>query len=319
MVGIYKIENIINKKCYYGSSKNIEKRWSCHKNDLNKNKHDNSYLQRAWNKYGKENFIFEIVELCSKDCDDIKLKEIEQKYLDLKPKYNIAIKANGGDNITNNPNREKIIENIKHACKKAMNNLSTEDKKIKFSRPMEKNGNWKDGSSYVYCKCGKRIGYGNQYCQKCRPRTGKNNPFYGKSHTDEYKKKASDRQVGKYNGEQNKPIIIDDVEYRSAGVASKILKIPMVTIRWRILSKNPKYKTYHYKGEDKICYTKEEQHERISKHLIGRKTTNNKPFIIDDVKYETLNEASGKLKIHPMTIKGRLKSINKKFNNYKYI
>ena len=53
--------------------------------------------------------------------------------------------------------------------------------------------------------------------------------------------------TGVYNGKQNIPIIIDDIEYRSAGEASKILNIPMVTIRWRVLSKNKKFNNYQIK------------------------------------------------------------------------
>ena len=56
--GIYVIENLLDKKKYIGSAKNIDKRWYQHKYTLNKNMHDNSYLQNAWNKYGKNNFIF---------------------------------------------------------------------------------------------------------------------------------------------------------------------------------------------------------------------------------------------------------------------
>jgi len=46
----------------------------------------------------------------------------------------------------------------------------------------EKNSNWRGGKSFIYCSCGKKIGYGRTYCQKCLPRTGENNPFYGKKH-----------------------------------------------------------------------------------------------------------------------------------------
>ena len=52
MIGIYRIKNLVNEKCYYGSSKNIEKRWKTHLNQLRNKKHINSILQRAWNKYG---------------------------------------------------------------------------------------------------------------------------------------------------------------------------------------------------------------------------------------------------------------------------
>jgi hypothetical protein len=79
-------------------------------------------------------------------------------------------------------------------------------------------------------------------------KSGTNNPFYGKTHTDKTKNKLSEKRTGTYNGEQNIPIIIDNIEYRSAGEASKILNIPMVTIRWRIKSKNKRFENYKYKN-----------------------------------------------------------------------
>jgi group I intron endonuclease len=88
MIGIYRILNKINGNCYYGSSNNVEKRWLRHKNELNKGKHINIILQRAWDKYGDDNFIFELVE----SCDETLLLEVEQKYLDLKPKYILVLK-----------------------------------------------------------------------------------------------------------------------------------------------------------------------------------------------------------------------------------
>jgi group I intron endonuclease len=77
-VGIYKIRNKLNGKFYIGSSVDISRRFSHHQLDLSKNKHDNPHLQNAWNKYGGENFEFEIVRLCSK----INLLSEEQKDLD---------------------------------------------------------------------------------------------------------------------------------------------------------------------------------------------------------------------------------------------
>jgi len=64
--GIYLITNLINNKVYIGSSVRIQRRWIEHRFDLKHQKHQNRHLQRAWNKYGKENFAFEIIELCDK-------------------------------------------------------------------------------------------------------------------------------------------------------------------------------------------------------------------------------------------------------------
>ena len=53
--GIYCIENIINNKKYIGQSKHINERWLKHISELNHGYHHNDYLQKSWNKYGKDN------------------------------------------------------------------------------------------------------------------------------------------------------------------------------------------------------------------------------------------------------------------------
>lgn len=110
--GIYKITNKHNGKFYIGSSKQIERRWWEHQNDLNKNKHVNHKLQTAWNHYGSNEFEFTIIE----DVEDSQLLIREQFYLDVfKPHlvgYNISDKVSGGDNFTNNPNKDEILKRI---------------------------------------------------------------------------------------------------------------------------------------------------------------------------------------------------------------
>jgi len=238
MIGIYRIRNLKTEDCYYGSSKEIEKRWERHLRGLRKNSHENIILQRAWNKYGEESFIFEVIH----ECDKEKLLENEQVYLNTK--YNIGIKSSGGDNISKNPNREKIIDKIKKSIIERYKIMSDDEKIKKFSIPKEKNPNWKGGKTY--CECGNKKAYNAKTCGECRDRSGKNNPFYNKSHSEETKQKLSKKLQGKYVGDQNKPISINGIEYRSAGEASKNLNIPMVTIRWRVLSKNLKFKEYKY-------------------------------------------------------------------------
>lgn len=83
--GIYRITNTINNKCYIGSSKNIQRRFYAHLSDFNK---DNSHciiLKRAVQKYGQENFEFEILAKCPEQY----LIKLEQWFIDnLKPEYN---------------------------------------------------------------------------------------------------------------------------------------------------------------------------------------------------------------------------------------
>lgn len=87
MSGIYKITCLGNNKCYIGSSLDVKTRISIHKYSLRYNRHQNKYLQRAWNKYGEDNFTFEIIEYL-----DIGLQEREKELI---LQYNSLSTADG--------------------------------------------------------------------------------------------------------------------------------------------------------------------------------------------------------------------------------
>ena len=63
---IYKITNTKNNKVYIGKTekKDPKRRWRDHVLALKQNKHHNLHLQNAWNKYGEESFIHEIITKC---------------------------------------------------------------------------------------------------------------------------------------------------------------------------------------------------------------------------------------------------------------
>ena len=82
--GIYMILNTYNNKCYIGSTKNFSKRKYEHFNTLSKNKHHSSHLQKAYNKYGREKFVFVVLEECEVD----KLIEREIFWIKLKNSIN---------------------------------------------------------------------------------------------------------------------------------------------------------------------------------------------------------------------------------------
>jgi group I intron endonuclease len=80
--GIYKILNLVNNKIYIGCATNIQLRWYRHRTDANNQRHHSPTFQRAWNKYGKENFTISVLEYVGLE----KLEEREQFYLnELKP------------------------------------------------------------------------------------------------------------------------------------------------------------------------------------------------------------------------------------------
>ncbi len=65
MTGIYSITNLFNNKIYIGWTSNFNNRKSKHFYELLNNIHKNQHLQKAFNKYGIENFKFEILEICA--------------------------------------------------------------------------------------------------------------------------------------------------------------------------------------------------------------------------------------------------------------
>jgi len=87
--GIYRFNNLINKKSYIGSSINLSKRFNVYfskKAMFNKLKISKSIIYKALLKYNHDNFNLEIIEYCEENI----LIEREQYYLDnFQPKYNI--------------------------------------------------------------------------------------------------------------------------------------------------------------------------------------------------------------------------------------
>jgi len=85
--GIYKIVIKSSGYIYIGSSVNLQRRRSEHFSDLRLKKHPNRFLQRCFNKYGKDALTFTIIELCTSS----ETIQREQYYIDtLNPKLNMC-------------------------------------------------------------------------------------------------------------------------------------------------------------------------------------------------------------------------------------
>lgn len=130
IVGVYSIRNEHNDKRYIGCSINIEKRWKSHKYMLKNNKHENSHLQGAYNKYGEDAFEYSILECC----DMSVLKDREEywiAYYDSKNNgYNMC---DGGGKLTN-PTTD--------VCKKISQNLTGDKNGMYGVKLFGKDNSW---------------------------------------------------------------------------------------------------------------------------------------------------------------------------------
>lgn len=138
---IYKITNNIDGKFYIGSTNNLIKRYYTHIHDIRSNKNTCVKLIRAVNKYGEDNFKFEIVCECPTD----KILQTEQQYIDtLEPHYNIAKIA--GSNI--GIKRTEEVKRKKSVSQKE--NWKDESYRTKHLENLSKN--WKTGSNHKMAK-----------------------------------------------------------------------------------------------------------------------------------------------------------------------
>lgn len=81
---IYKITNTLNDKIYIGQTiKTVQKRFTQHKNNSNKEYFSQIVLYKAFNKYGIENFICEEIEEIPND----KLDEREKYWIEYYDSY----------------------------------------------------------------------------------------------------------------------------------------------------------------------------------------------------------------------------------------
>lgn len=165
--GIYCIENLINGKKYIGQSVNMQHRWYRHKHELNNNIHYNDYLQKAWNKYGEDNFIFYTLELC----DVSELDDRETYYIDF---YESTNRANGYNLKTGGQCGSTYSDEI---CLKISEALKGHEVSLESREKIRKNH---------------------------ADVRGENNGMYGKHHTEEARSKVSQANKGRISHRRNR-------------------------------------------------------------------------------------------------------------------
>jgi len=151
---IYKTINKINNRIYIGKRKT----W----NFISEDNYFGSgtLIKRAIKKYGVENFVKEIVEICN----ETNVNEREAYWInfynstDIKIGYNIAFGGDGGDLLTNHPDREHIVSK----------------------------------------RIGRKVTFSDEHKGKLsESKKGEKNPSYGKTYSDEERRKLSEKIKGR--------------------------------------------------------------------------------------------------------------------------
>ncbi len=188
--GIYAIQNMINGKTYVGKTQtNFGDRWDCHRSQLRGGYHDNPHLQRAWNKYGEENFRFIIVEVCPEGTTTEEINELEIKYIKIFKNYDEAYNISpGGDggmflgkhlpeetkrkigeknriHMTGRHASEKTKKKMAESQRKRWDNLSAKEKEKTVSRLRKANSGrkWDQKRREEYVKAQQTDPHGAKY------------------------------------------------------------------------------------------------------------------------------------------------------------
>lgn len=278
---IYKTTNLLNKKIYIGKDKKNNPKYLG----------SGILLINSIKKYGRENFKKEIIQECESleelnESETFWIFKLESYKREIG--YNIALGGEGGDTISNNPKKYEIGKRHSEKLKgkpsgmKGKNHSQETKEKLHLTSSGENNGMYQHIYTAETLEKQRNVKIGKKHTreqnknqserQKGKPTSLKgrknpkhsewmknNNPFKGKTHTDEtkekiriinskpkseeHKKKISQSLIGNIPGNIVK-VEIEGIIYESLSKASEKLNVNYSTLRNRIKSKNNKFVNY---------------------------------------------------------------------------
>lgn len=162
---VYVLTNVRTKLFYIGYTKNIDNRLKAHMSQLKSGTHSNVVFQKNFlpgDELRCTCFYYPTIE-------ESREAEIEFIHMALNGPYkylmtNILISKGFGDALTHHPNKDVIIARRMKTSKEKISRMTPEDRKKRWSRP------------------------------------GILNPMYGKTHTEETRKKLSSVNMGNHRG-----------------------------------------------------------------------------------------------------------------------
>lgn len=136
--GVYQIRNDRSGKVYIGSTACFKRRASEHRSDLVRQRHSNSYLQAAWNKWGPDAFTFSVLRVVSDYSERLKA---EQGYLDARIRaglwertYNLQKRVEQGERSCPSYTPEKTSRKRSASQRAAWAQLTREERRERVRR-----------------------------------------------------------------------------------------------------------------------------------------------------------------------------------------
>ena len=188
-------------------------RWRQHKNELNNQTHFNDYLQKAWNKYGADNFHFYVLERCDVD----KLDELEVYYIEMYGTLN----RDNGYNLTSGGSTNKTY---------------SDDTRVKISNSLQGHA----------VSIESRIKISENHADV----RGEKNGMYGRHHSEEAKQKVSKANTGRMSARRNRCCVYCiELEriFDDATTAGKILNLDSGAILKCCRGERKTCGNYHWK------------------------------------------------------------------------
>ncbi|WP_434750213.1 NUMOD3 domain-containing DNA-binding protein [Paenibacillus amylolyticus] len=194
---VYKIINKTNGKFYVGRTFDIVQRWKRHRSLLLLGQHHCTHLQNSWNKYGENNFDVHTVQMfeTGDEVEDLRLaKTLEQEFIEMyKPTgilYNKSWSAETGVSKG---------EDHVHYSKMPWDWMYSGD--ISRWREMieSRNMNGENNPFYGRTHSEETLKVLSEKCANY----GEDNGFFGKHHSDETKRLIGSKNRGRLAGGKN--------------------------------------------------------------------------------------------------------------------
>lgn len=242
-------------KVYVGSTKDLVRRMERHYRDLSKHRHHNHPLQVAYNNGDKFSLSFATCE--SRESAFTFEQMLITKHEEEGNLLNVGRHSRGGDNLTRHHERDRIIEQRTESQQLMFDNMTADERKVKYGRSGILNGMYGRTHTEEVRKANSLLHTGNSHrtgkkasaetkarmSEIASQRLGEKNSFFGKTHSDETKRRIAEARKGSKPVNTNR-VEIDGVIYQSQADAAKALGVATATITHRIKSKNIKYSGY---------------------------------------------------------------------------